>query len=181
MTPVKIYPCPRLLLSPQVTSLQFLLSVRIHSVRQESPQTAETKLLQQGITFPTPCESEWQAVSQHSASTHQHLHHFYPALHLSAMLYCLGDWAALPAPVTVTGSDNQPADSLSHVDCWPCLKSIMSNITPSIRLHCRWLIWDKPWRSRETQLCFWNNRGVCLALFQSVISVESASTEPGVY
>lgn len=43
-------------------------------------------------------------------------------------------------PVTVTSSDNQPADSLSHVDFWACLKSIMSNATPPIQLHCCWLI-----------------------------------------
>lgn len=102
MTPVNIYPCPCLLLSPQVTSLQSILSVGIHSTQQESPQTAETKRLQQGVTFPTLSESEWQAVSQHSASIHQHLHHLYPALHLSAALSWLSEWAALPAPVTVT-------------------------------------------------------------------------------
>lgn len=154
MTPVNIYPCPRLLLPPQVTSLQSILSVRIHSTQQQSPRTAEPKLLQQGITFPTLSEPEWQPVSQHSASIHQHLHHLHPALHLWAALSWLSGWAALAAPVTVTSSDNQPADSPPHVGLWPCLKSIVSDITPPVQLHCLWLIWDKPLKVRGNVAVF---------------------------
>lgn len=142
-TPVNIYPCPCLLLFPQETSLQFILSVRIHSVQQKSPQTAETQLLQQGITFSTPCESEWQPVSQCSASIHEHLHHLYPALHLSASLR----WLSEQSPASPLWQWRAVIPSLlTACLTWACSKNIMGNAAPPAQLHCCCPTWDKPWR-----------------------------------
>lgn len=63
----------------------------------------------------------------------------------------LAQWVSSPAsPCDSDSSDNQAADSPPHVGWWPCLKSIMSNITPPVQLHCCWLSSDKPWRSEKT-------------------------------
>lgn len=151
MTSVNVYPCPCLLLSPQVTSLQFILSVRIHSIPQESPSNCwdPAAPARNNIFYPL-----WIWVTQYHSTVHLFTNIYIIYIQPFIFQQHLTDSVTkqqCQTPVTVTSSDNQPADSLSHVD-FCALKSIMSNTTPSIQLHCCWLIWDKPWRSKKTSV-----------------------------
>lgn len=128
-----------------------ILSVRIHSIQRESPSNCwdPAAPARNNIFYPL-----WIWVTQYHSTVHLFTNIYIIYIQPFIFQQHLTDSVTkqqCQTPVTVTSSDHQPADSLSHVDLC-ALKSIMSNTTPSIQLHCCWLISDKPWRSKKTSV-----------------------------